>query len=355
MAITRPATTLAYARGSDPSRDRQGAVFAGRRGSALLTVLWISAALAAVAFALANTVRGETDRTSTAVDEVRSYYLAVGAVDRAAIELLWSAVYQGKRVIPKGSATVDYSFPTGVAHVELVPETAKLDVNSAPPLQLMRMMAALGIDPGQGEAIVQGIVNRRGGGAGAPAQPPIPSFPGSGASFQEIEELLSVSGVTPEIFYGAYLPVTWGAADGETRLAQRSGLVDCLSVFGSKSRVDANTADPAVLAAVGLTPDAINLLVQRRRQAPLNEASLVGLAALLGPGGQNLRVEGNSIIMVRATARVRLANGQLSDLKRTVAAQVKYMPAGFDSPIHILRWYDTTFSNTSFSNTTGSN
>ena len=47
-------------------------------------VLWISAALAAVAFSLANTVRGETDRTSTQLDEVRGYYLAAGAVDRAA-------------------------------------------------------------------------------------------------------------------------------------------------------------------------------------------------------------------------------------------------------------------------------
>ena len=43
---------------------------------ALLMVLWISAALAAVAFSLANTVRGETDRTSTELDEVRGYYLA---------------------------------------------------------------------------------------------------------------------------------------------------------------------------------------------------------------------------------------------------------------------------------------
>ena len=313
------------------------------RGSALLTVLWISAALAAVGFALANTVRGETERTSTAVDEVRSYYLAVGAVDRASIELLWSVVHQGKRAIPRGSPTVDYTFPTGVAHVELIPETAKLDVNSAPPVQLMHMMAALGIDPGQSEAIVQGILNRRGAGPGA-AGPPVPSFPGAGASFQEIEELLQVSGVTPEIFYGSYLPVTWGPADGEARLARRSGLVDCLSVYGSKGRVDANTADPAVLAAIGLTPDAIGLLVQRRRQKPLDQGDLGGLATLLGPGGQYLRLEGNSIVLVRATARVRLANGQLSDLKRTVAAQVKYMPAGYDSPIHILRWYDTTLS-----------
>jgi hypothetical protein len=42
---------------------------------------------------------------------------------------------------------------------------------------------------------------------------------------------------------------------------------------------------------------------------------------------------------------VRLANGQLSDMKRTVAAQVKYMPASYATPIHILRWYDATWSN----------
>jgi len=43
------------------------------RGGALLAVLWLSAALAAIAFSLANTVRGETERASTAVDGLRSY------------------------------------------------------------------------------------------------------------------------------------------------------------------------------------------------------------------------------------------------------------------------------------------
>src|SRR4051812_36107425 len=73
-----------------------------QRGSALLTVLWISAALAAVGFALANTVRGETERVSTTVDDLRSYYLATGAIDKAAIEVLWSANAQSDRVLPKG-------------------------------------------------------------------------------------------------------------------------------------------------------------------------------------------------------------------------------------------------------------
>ena len=308
-------------------------------------VLWISAALAAVGFSLANTVRGETDRTSTEIDEIRGYYLAVGAVDRAAVELLWSVSSQGpERKIKQGSASVDYTFPSGVAHVELIPETAKLDVNNAPADRLMRLIAALGVEPGAAMEITQGIVARRGGAGGGNSPAPGPSFPGTPASFQEIEELLSVRGVTPDIFYGTYVPAQGDPGAGETRLIRRRGLVECLSVFGTNGLVDANTADPAVLAALGLTPDGVQLLL-RERVVTLTPARFAQLQPMLGAGGQFLRLEGNSILTIRATAQVRLANGQLSDMKRTVAAQVKYMPSGYSTPIHILRWYDTTWSN----------
>src|SRR5689334_9863609 len=136
-----------------------------RRGSALLTVLWISAALAAVAFSLANTVRGETDRTSTELDEIRGYYLAVGAVDRAAIEVLWSSIASNP-IIPKGSSFVDYTFPTGSAHVELIPETAKLDVNFAPTEQLGRLFSALGINPAAASEIIGALMAHRHGQGG---------------------------------------------------------------------------------------------------------------------------------------------------------------------------------------------
>src|SRR5687767_15495095 len=66
------------------------------RGSALLSVLWLSAALAAIAFSLSSTVRGETERTGTGVDSLRSYYLAVGAVQRASVELLWGVTRPGR-------------------------------------------------------------------------------------------------------------------------------------------------------------------------------------------------------------------------------------------------------------------
>src|SRR6516225_6205695 len=91
-----------------------------QKGSALLAVLWVSAALAAIGFSLASTVRSETERTATAVDGLRAYYLASGGILRATYELLWSVNNPGKRLIPQGSTEVEYTFPAGNVRVELL-------------------------------------------------------------------------------------------------------------------------------------------------------------------------------------------------------------------------------------------
>ncbi len=316
------------------------------RGSALLAVLWVTAALAAIAFSLSSTVRSETDRASTAVDGLRSYDLATGGIWRAVYEVLWSVQHPEKRPLPQGSTQVNYTFPSGEVHVDIVPETAKLDINAEPPEELYRLGVALGLDPDRAREVALAIVDWRspaGEGLDSYYLSLSPTFRPSHASFQEIEELLFVKGVTPDIYYGTYVPAPEGS--GGVRLQARPGLVDCLSVFGSRDRVDANTAAPAVLAAVGLPPDVINALVQRRRERPLTEPQLSDFLNSFGATASRLRVEGNSIVTMRATARLRLGDGRLSDLRRTVGAQVKYMPPGYDAPIHILRWYDTAWSN----------
>jgi general secretion pathway protein K len=316
----------------------------GRRGSALLAVLWVSAALAAIAFSLSTNVRSEIDRASTAVDGLRSYYLAAGGIHRATYEVLWSAQNPDKRVLPRYTTQVNYAFPSGVVHVDILPEAAKLNVNAVLPEELYRLLVALGQDPERARQIALAIVDWRspaaaGSGLDQYYLSLTPSFRARHASLEEIEELLYVRGITPDLFYGTYVPSD--ASEG-ARLLARPGLIDCLSVFGSTERIDANTASPAVLAAIGLPPDAIGALVARRRIAPFTEAQLGSF--LDGAGNGRLRVEGNSILTLRATARLRLEGGSFSDLRRTVGAMVKYMPTGYDAPVHILRWYDTTWS-----------
>ena len=68
-------------------------------------------------------------------------------------------------------------------------------------------------------------------------------------------------------------------------------------MFGSKSQVDANTADPAVLAAIGITPDGIQAAAAAAADRALVTRERIGqLVPMLGPGGQMLRLEGNSIV-----------------------------------------------------------
>jgi general secretion pathway protein K len=326
-----------------------------RRGSALLMVLWLSAALAAIGFSLASTVRGEAERTATALDGVRSYYLAIGGILRCQVELLWSSQFPNDPTIKKGSTEVLYNFPSGVVRVEIIPEAGRLDINNVPVPELVRLLNALGEPPGKAEAIAGAIDSwRKPGDGGAPSgfsSSSLPSFQVPHASFQEIEELLLVPGVTPDLFYGTYVPTEAAepavAPDGSPagRLSPRGGLMDCLTVYGSGGQVDANTAAPAVLAAIGMPPFAIQSLVARRRQAPLTQGELMEFAQSVGVDTSRLRVEGNKIATLRATARLRLPDGKLSDLRRTVAAQMRFQHPGSKMAIDVLRWYDTAWSN----------
>jgi general secretion pathway protein K len=316
----------------------------------LLSVLWLSAALSAIAFSLAITVRGEIDRSSTAVDTLRAYYLAQGGVERAALELLWSQSQTEGRLIPKYSTEVLYHFASGDVRVELLPEASKLNVNRETPEVLDRLLMALGVDPGRAAEIVMAIADWRslspgGGLLDGYYSGRTPSFLPPHASFQEIEELLQVKGVTPDIYYGTYAPGAPQSLGGPAPLVRRPGLADCLSVYGARGGVDVNTANPAVLAAVGVPAGAIEAIVQRRRAAPFTSQQLAGFVSSAGIASVPLRVEGNSMLTIRATAWLRAANGQPSDLRRTVAAQVKYMPSNADAPIHFLRWYETAWSN----------
>ena len=321
------------------------------RGSALLAVLWLSAALAAIAFSLSSTVRSETDRTSTEVDGLRAYYLAQGGIHRAALELLWGGSNPAQTLIPRGAPVVNYLFPSGNVRVEIIPEAAKLDVNTAPVQDLFRLVLALGVAPERAQEIVAAIDDwRKPALQGSPFDlyyaSLTPSFRPPHASFQEIEELLLVRGITPDLYYGTYVPGPEGSAEDASapRLVARDGLADCLTVYGSGAQVDANSAAPEVLAAVGLGPEAIQALVARRRAAPFTDVQLRAFLDSIGVPSGRLRIGGNSIVTLRATAQLRLADGRLSDLKRTVAAQVKYMPAQYNEPIHFLRWYDHAWS-----------
>lgn len=319
----------------------------------MLAVLWLSAALSAIAFSLATTVRGETERTSASLDALRTYYLAAGAIERAMLYMLWGPQSTGpdgvSLLFNQGQSVIRLVFPTGEALVEVIPESAKLNINSARPEELAALMINLGETPDRAAAVASAIVDWR---TPLPAAPspahssPGPSFQPRHASMEEIEELLTVTGMTTDLFYG-----TWQRGP-QGRLAPRGGLNECVSVYGGSGAIDVNTAHPAVLAAAGLAPEAVAVIVQRRRAEPFRRAEDLRLFAQgLGPAGQRLRVGGGPVFTLRATARLRSADGTLSVSRRGVAAMVRiFTPKEDGAPYRILRWHDHVVSNLEWSN-----
>src|SRR5579871_5396368 len=135
------------------------------RGAALLAVLWLSAALSAIAFTVASTVRAETERTSTDVDSLRAGYLAEGAIWRALLYIVWGPTYRNEDGTPKyfqnPMPKLHFEFPTGAADVELIPETSKLNVNLALPAEIQNLLLAIGVEPAHAEAITAAILDWR--------------------------------------------------------------------------------------------------------------------------------------------------------------------------------------------------
>jgi general secretion pathway protein K len=324
---------------TDPARPR----LSGSKGAALLLVLWLTAALSAIAFTLANTVRGEIERSSTDADGLKAYYLAEGAIDRMLVYIEGGAAFVGPdgrpRFQPGKTHVVLLDFPTGLARVEYIPENSKLNVNAAPPTELGNLMLALGVDPNRAQAIVAGILDWRGGTPGGSFSELdqyylslTPSFRARHASLQEIEELLLVRGVTPDLFYGGY------TRNAEGNLIPHDGLRDCLSVYGSTGPLDVNTVTPEVMVAVGIPPETAAAIVAMRKIAPVQDLGQLG--PLGGKGMGRLGLTTGTIVTLRATAELRLPNGQFSDLHRTVSAMVKFLGPEWNPPFHIMRWYD---------------
>src|SRR5260370_4208526 len=312
-------------------------------GGALLAVLWLSAALSAIAFSLANTVRGEVERTSTAVDGLRSYYLAQAGIERGILYVEWELENTAPPNLPfrysAANPVLPFSFPSGNAVVQVIPETAKLNLNSASPEYLLRLLMALGADPDRAAQIVAGIVDWRSPGGMSQFDSfymsLTPSFRSRHASFEETEELLLVRGITPELYYGGY------DHDAQGRLIPRAGLRDCVAVLGRVDGIDVNTAQPAVLMAAGIPPDAVAAIVNRRRLQPFKNA---GEVASFCPGGgegySRCPFGGQSSLSLPSTAPTPLPNGQFSDLRRTVAATVSFGRAADRTRVGVLRWYD---------------
>ncbi|MDE3197786.1 MAG: general secretion pathway protein GspK [Acidobacteriota bacterium] len=306
-----------------------------KSGSALLTVLWLTAALSAIGLALANNVRGETERAAANVDEAKAWFIARGAIDRAELYMGW-----GPGFYTWGQPYLDLPFPGAAVRVEIVPESSRLNLNYARPEEIERLLLALGQPEDRAIDITTAILDWRSPvppGGESPFDPfylsQVPSFLPRHTSFLETEELLQVKGVTPDLYYGTSLDGT------------RAGLRDCLSVYSSGGALDINTARAETMIAVGISPDDAAAIVRSRAVRPILDYRELGtIQQSLGLAGARLGIGGGTMFTLRATASLLQPDGKPAGMRRTVAALVKrWMPGntlGHPAGFETVRWYD---------------
>ena len=206
----------------------------------------------------------------------------------------------------------------------------------------------MGVSPDQAESIAGAIVDWRTSPAAGQASPYDaaylergPTFLPRHASIQDGEELLMVRGVTRELYYGSLQRNAAGD------LVPRGGLKDCLSVYGSNAGVDAQSANPAVMLALGVPEDGVARIMELRRRTPTflpEDWSL--LRESLGVAAGRLGLGGRTMFTMRSTARLRNGAG-LSDTRRSVAALIKFDPKP-QVPYHLLRWEDNVLADPSW-------
>lgn len=317
-----------------------------KRGGALLAVLWLSAALAAIAFSVALTVRGEITRSEATSEGVRAHYIALAAMEKSRFYMsLGSNLTQPdgrpRYWSPELTGYV-FAFPGGQAQVEIIPESSKVNVNKAKPDELMQLLVVLGVDPGRAQQIAAAIVDWRTE-AGGPTMMDgfymgqTPSFRARHASLEEIEELLFVQGVTPDLFYGR-----WEKTPDGTMTAV-SGLRDCLTVYPALTATpafDLNTVAPPVMLMAGVPPQAVEMIVAHRRMTPFLKPQMEAAASMLGPAAARFTLGGGPFFTIRATGRAFVAEGRLSETRRSVSCIVRRNDPETNppEPFTVMRW-----------------
>jgi len=306
------------------------------RGSALLTVMWFSAAFSMIAFSLSTTVRTELDRAALNVDSTRAYFLAQGAIEIATKRMMDVESNQGSlsmRGFTRGQRLMTLMLPGGSATVQITGDSGKFNIRNIKPEVLARLLVASGADVSRAVSIASEIdrlrrASRQGVYTSGEFLTRIPSLSLSGASFQQLEELLAVPGMTPGLFYGSFV------SDRNNNLVRLEGLFHQLTMYGAGS-INVNYASPATFEAAGFLPEEVDRILRMRMAHPISRQDLPNFE-VSGQGFQMAFTGNESRFTLWATAQ--LANGHT---RRTVGAKVSgalpRSPLGFRT----VRWFDT--------------
>lgn len=279
----------------------------GERGFALLAVTLVLALLAVIVGEFAFSMRLEATMVRSYREEVIGRHLAEAAVQQAIREILTDSQVVGladdaltffrlparalphlpRSGVPLGRGTFSY---------RITDEEARINLNTAPPDRVDRLLLVLGMDKQTRDIINDSLQDwkdadelRRANGAESEdyLRLPVP-YRARNTNLEDVAELLQIRGVTPELYYGR---------DGAP------GLAELVTVRGS-GLVNINTAAPTVLRALGLSDAEVAEIIQARAVTPYSSVPARFTGRGLSVSTRTFRVEAEGFVNGERTARV---------------------------------------------------
>ena len=264
-----------------------------QKGAALLLVLWLMLLMIGVVGVFALGARTEGLQGRALARSAAARYAAEAGVEVAAFHMQGSD--GDARWVPDGRA-IDFGFGGHQLHVQVVDESAKVDLNVAPPEMLVGLMQALGVDFERARRISGAIQDWRDGddllnpegGAEDPqyAAAKLP-YGAKDRPFETLSELRLVLGMDPALF---------------------EKMRPYLTVYSGLARPNPTFAGKPVLQALGLDEEQAARAVAQREAPPGAEAGDSGLiTAAQGSGTYSIssratRPDGTRV-QVQATIR----------------------------------------------------
>jgi general secretion pathway protein K len=284
------------------------------RGFALLAVMLVLALLSVVVTELAVSMRLEASMVRSYKDGVLAAHLAEAAVQQGIREILGPG---GLQSLDQDGALVFFRAAEGAVlpvrlprlpreHVALgagefsyriTDEESRINLNTAPPDRMDRLLTAAGLDKSARDIINDSLQDwkdpddlHRINGAESEdfyLKLPLPYRARNGA-LQDTAELLQIRGVTREIYKG---------------LQGHQGLAALVTVAG-RGTVNMNTAPEPVLKALGLSDAEVSDITQGRAREPYAAVPARFAGRGLAVGSATFRIEAEGLMGGELRARI---------------------------------------------------
>src|SRR5437867_10943930 len=130
------------------------------RGMVLLSVLWILAVIAFIAFALAAAVRSEVNAAASSFDSERALFMAKGAMEVVFRKWQNSGAFPDLPVQEK-AGTYTFEFDSGEVRIQPESNLSRIDLNEASEKALSAMFDSLGLSEAARNDLVDSILDWR--------------------------------------------------------------------------------------------------------------------------------------------------------------------------------------------------